>query len=226
MLLLEYYSLHDGCFAWSRRSWILICVFSIGFNDIYFCLFVFVSFSLVFTISIHFIYQNLWKQNVFFLLIAIVIRSEICGSAYRQNLWAELIIKIPVDMYSIFMKLYVTWPTSPRFLCRPTAFLSTCWSHGTSESSTYEKKRICPSNSALAHFHVSWLSDFIFYPKPLCTSLHLFFLFIHNHLTLTLTNRYVSDKSSRRKLYGRHRDLVDRYGISVSQMTTDMFHLS
>ena len=53
-----------------------------------------------------------------------------------------------------------------------------------------------------------------------------FFLFIHNHLTLTLTNRYVSDKSSRRKLYGRHRDLVDRYGISVSQMTTDMFPLS
>ena len=24
----------------------------------------------------------------------------------------------------------------------------------------------------------------------------------------------------------RHHDLVDRYGISVSQMTTDMFHLS
>jgi hypothetical protein len=26
--------------------------------------------------------------------------------------------------------------------------------------------------------------------------------------------------------YGRHHDLVDRYGISMSQMTTDMFHLS
>ena len=26
--------------------------------------------------------------------------------------------------------------------------------------------------------------------------------------------------------YGRHHDLVDRYGISVSQMTTGMFHLS
>ena len=26
--------------------------------------------------------------------------------------------------------------------------------------------------------------------------------------------------------HGRHHDLVDRYGISVSQMTTDMFHLS
>jgi hypothetical protein len=33
-------------------------------------------------------------------------------------------------------------------------------------------------------------------------------------------------KSSLRKLYGRHHDLVDRYGISVSIMTTDMFYLS
>ena len=33
-------------------------------------------------------------------------------------------------------------------------------------------------------------------------------------------------KSSLRKFYGRHHDLVDRYGISVSQMNTDMFHLS
>ena len=35
-----------------------------------------------------------------------------------------------------------------------------------------------------------------------------------------------SYKSSLRKFYGRHHDLVDRYGISVSLMTTDMFHLS
>jgi hypothetical protein len=27
-------------------------------------------------------------------------------------------------------------------------------------------------------------------------------------------------------MYGRHHALVDRYGISVSQITTDMFHLS
>ena len=32
-------------------------------------------------------------------------------------------------------------------------------------------------------------------------------------------------KSSLRKCYGRHHDLVDRYGISVSQMTTDIVHL-
>jgi hypothetical protein len=32
-------------------------------------------------------------------------------------------------------------------------------------------------------------------------------------------------KSSLRKFYGRHHDLVDRYGISVLQMTTNMFPL-
>jgi hypothetical protein len=36
----------------------------------------------------------------------------------------------------------------------------------------------------------------------------------------------VKVKSSLRKVNGRHHDLVNRYGISVSQMTTDMFHLS
>jgi len=32
-------------------------------------------------------------------------------------------------------------------------------------------------------------------------------------------------KSLLRKFYGRHHGLVDRYGISVLQMTTDMFHM-
>ena len=31
-------------------------------------------------------------------------------------------------------------------------------------------------------------------------------------------------KSLLRKFYGRHHDLVDRYGIYVSHITTDMFH--
>ena len=30
-------------------------------------------------------------------------------------------------------------------------------------------------------------------------------------------------KSSLRKFFGRHHELVDRYGITVSQMTSDMF---
>jgi hypothetical protein len=48
-------------------------------------------------------------------------------------------------------------------------------------------------------------------------------------LTRKLLNQgfhLVKLKSSLRKFYGRHHDLVDRYGMSVSQMTTDMFHLS
>ena len=48
-------------------------------------------------------------------------------------------------------------------------------------------------------------------------------------LTRKLLNQgfhLVKVESSLRILYGRHHDLVDRYGISVSHMTTDMFHLS
>ena len=33
-------------------------------------------------------------------------------------------------------------------------------------------------------------------------------------------------KSLLRKFYDRHHDLVNRYGISVSQITSDIFHLS
>ena len=33
-------------------------------------------------------------------------------------------------------------------------------------------------------------------------------------------------KSSLRNFYGRHHDMVNHYGISVSQMTTDMFRFS
>ena len=41
---------------------------------------------------------------------------------------------------------------------------------------------------------------------------------------LVLTRKVLNQ--SLRKFYGRHHDLGNRYGISVSQMTTDMFHLS
>jgi len=55
------------------------------------------------------------------------------------------------------------------------------------------------------------------------------FLDIWLLLTKKLLNQgflLVKLKSSLRKIYGRHHDLVDRYGISVSQMTTDLFHSS
>ena len=72
---------------------------------------------------------------------------------------------------------YIISLSIPRFLCRPTAFCSTCWSHGTSERSLQGKQRICRCNSPSAHFHVSWLSDFIFYPKPLYKSPHQSFFY-------------------------------------------------
>jgi hypothetical protein len=55
--------------------------------------------------------------------------------------------------------------------------LWTCCSRGTSESYAYGKQRSCLTNSGPAHFHVLWLSDFIFYPKPLYKSLHQSFCY-------------------------------------------------
>jgi hypothetical protein len=49
----------------------------------------------------------------------------------------------------------------------------------------------------------------------------------HTILFLCVQNGWAGGHwSSLRKCYGRNHDLVDRHGISVSQMTTDMFHLS
>ena len=48
-------------------------------------------------------------------------------------------------------------------------------------------------------------------------------------LTRKLLNQgflLVKVRSSLQMSYGHHHDLVDRYGIFVSQMTADMFHLS
>jgi hypothetical protein len=50
-------------------------------------------------------------------------------------------------------------------------------SRWTSERYAYGKQRICFSNSGSAHFHVLWLSDFIFYQKPLYKSLHQSFFY-------------------------------------------------
>ena len=49
------------------------------------------------------------------------------------------------------------------------------------------------------------------------------------NLTRKLLNQgflLVKLKSSLRTFYGSHHDLIGRYGISVSQMSTDMFQLS
>ena len=52
-----------------------------------------------------------------------------------------------------------------------------CCSRGRSERYTYGKQLIWLSSSWSAHFHVSWLSDFIFYHKPLYKALHQSFFY-------------------------------------------------
>ena len=54
-------------------------------------------------------------------------------------------------------------------------------------------------------------------------------LIIELLLTRKLLNQgfpLVKLKSSRRKFYSRYHDLVKYYGVSMSKMTMDMFHLS
>ena len=39
-------------------------------------------------------------------------------------------------------------------------------------------------------------------------------------------NFLISLKSSQQKFYGRHHELVDRYGVSICAMKTDVFNVS
>ena len=83
------------------------------------------------------------------------------------------------------------------------------------------------SNIPAAPAYGVYISQLIRYSRA-CVSYHDF---LDRGLLLTrkLLNQgfmMVKLKSSLRKFYGRHHNLVDRYGISASQMTTDMFRLS
>jgi hypothetical protein len=82
------------------------------------------------------------------------------------------------------------------------------------------------SNIPAAPAYEVYISQLIRYSRA--CGYHQDFLDRRLLLTMKLLNQWfllVKLKSSLRKFYGRHRDLVDRYGISMSQMTTDMFHL-
>jgi hypothetical protein len=85
---------------------------------------------------------------------------------------------------------------------------------------------ICSNIPAVPAYGV-YLAQFIRYSRASASCND----FIYRGLLLTrkLLNQgflLVKLNSSLRKFYCRHHDLLDRYGISVSQMTTDMFHLS
>ena len=116
----------------------------------------------------------MWYSTLFFHLIFFTTFLPLRAS-YRC-----LLLEINLSLIRLFFHgiyNHICEQVSPRFFCCPTTFFPICWSRGTSESSTYGKQLICPCNSALAHFHVSWLSDFIFYPKPLYKSLHQSFFY-------------------------------------------------
>ena len=85
---------------------------------------------------------------------------------------------------------------------------------------------IC-SNIQAAPAYGVYISQLIRYSRA-CNSYHDFLDkgFLLTKMLLDQGFLLVNLKSSLRKLYGRHNDLVGRNGISVSQMTTDMFHVS
>ena len=67
-----------------------------------------------------------------------------------------------------------------------------------------------------------YISQLIRYSRA-CISYHDF---LNRRLQLTRKLLNQELKSSLRKFYGHHHELVDRYDISVSQMIADMFQLS
>jgi hypothetical protein len=85
---------------------------------------------------------------------------------------------------------------------------------------------IC-SNIPAAPAYGIYISQLIRYSRA-CGS-YQYFLDRELLLTRKLLNQgfiLVKLKPSLRKFYDRHHDWVDRYGISVSQMTSDMFYVS
>jgi hypothetical protein len=67
---------------------------------------------------------SIWRSP-----LSILKRFERChflnyGKMFRTN-----------ELVSFSFGMKILWSVSPRFLCRPTAFCSTCWSRGTSERS-------------------------------------------------------------------------------------------
>ena len=79
-------------------------------------------------------------------------------------------------------------------------------------------------NDNISTFHMEYISQLIRYSRA-CGS-YQDFLDREMLPTRKLLNQgllVVKIKTSLRKFYGCHHDLVNRYGVSVSQMTMDMF---
>ena len=98
--------------------------------------------------------------------------------------------------------------------------------NSTSNSPIVNFPFIC-NNIPAAPTYVLYISQLIRYFRA-CSSNHdvLDRMLLLTRELLSQCFLLVKLKSSLQKFYGRHHDLVDRYGISVSQMTTDMLQLS
>jgi hypothetical protein len=106
------------------------------------------------------------------------ISSKMCWESILPSTYAILPRQsFRVQKISETVSMEREYIISPRFLCRPTALYIFARAVGRQESYAYGKQRISFSNSGSAHFHVSWLSDFIFYQKPLYKSLHQSFFY-------------------------------------------------
>jgi hypothetical protein len=99
--------------------------------------------------------------------------SGICTLELYTKIFAE---PERADNVAIKLKKINSIMSSPRFLWRPTAFMDLLWPWDVREFYIRNTADF-PSNYGSAHFHVSWLFDFIFYQKPLYKSLHQSFFY-------------------------------------------------
>ena len=77
-------------------------------------------------------------------------------------------------------------------------------------------------------YKTDWKQELSMYYSRACAS-YQDFIDIGLQLTRKLLNQgFLRERieSSPRKFFGRHHDLVDRYEISISQMTMDIIRLS
>ena len=84
---------------------------------------------------------------------------------------------VQVKSTAYFLLLFCTPVYRPRFLCRPTAFFFDLLEPWNVRELYIRKTADLPLQLCVDTFHVSWLSDFIIYQKPLYKSLHQWFFY-------------------------------------------------
>ena len=120
-----------------------------------------------------------------------------------------------VFCFTVIISCFITWPTPQN------------WQWGSVKNETLRQKSLFHSyvgrfqqHLQMEYISLSW-SDILELVVPIMMSL------LEGSANKEATDLRVRLKSSLRKIYGHHYDLINRYEISVSQMITDIFrHLS